>query len=118
MMCPSPLRQGCWRWDASCSVCVAADKMSVMRAGEGGAMDGRSAAVRTNGAPGRAQHPTGRMTLMSPRKTILAATAAVMLLGARAFGALLVGDGNAMAGWNGTVNFDMTVATLILKAEV
>src|SRR2546426_12007332 len=55
---------------------------------------------------------------MSPRKMILAAAAAVLLLGARAFSALLVGDANAMTGWNGTVNFDTVIAPFTMKAEV
>ncbi len=55
---------------------------------------------------------------MSPRKTIFAAAVAVLLLGARAFGALLVGDPNSMTGWNGTVNFDTTFSIYTVKAEV
>jgi len=55
---------------------------------------------------------------MSPRKTILAATASVLLLGASAFGALLVGDGNAMAGFNGTTNFDAAMAGYTQKTDV
>ena len=55
---------------------------------------------------------------MSPRKTIFAAAAAVLLTGARAFSALLVGDVNAMTGWSGTVNFDAAQAPFTMKAEV
>ncbi len=55
---------------------------------------------------------------MSPRKTIFAAAAAVLLTGARAFSALLVGDVNAMTGFNGTVNFDAVQVPFTMKAEV
>jgi hypothetical protein len=55
---------------------------------------------------------------MSPRKIILAAAASVLLLGANAYSALLVGDSNAMAGWNGTVNYDVAVAQYTMKADV
>jgi hypothetical protein len=59
------------------------------------------------------------MMFMSPRKMMITASAAVLLLGARAFSAILATDANAMAGFQGTVDFSVTpVPLLSMNAEV
>jgi len=55
---------------------------------------------------------------MSPRKKIFAAAAAVLLLGTRAFSAILATDVNAMAGFKGTVDFTAALPPLSMNAEV
>jgi MYXO-CTERM domain-containing protein len=58
------------------------------------------------------------MMFMSPRKMILAAAAATLLLGTKAFPAILATDVNAMAGFKGNTDFTAVLGTLSMKAEV
>jgi len=56
---------------------------------------------------------------MTPGKTFIAAAAAVLLLGTRAFSAILATDVNAMAGFKGTVDFTSLVPPpMSMRAEV
>src|SRR5688572_27381628 len=58
------------------------------------------------------------MMYMSPRKMIIAAAAAVLLFGARAYSAILATDVNAMSGFKGTVDFTSVIGPLTMAAEV
>jgi MYXO-CTERM domain-containing protein len=58
------------------------------------------------------------MMYMSPRKIIIAAAAAVLLFGARAYSAILATDANAMAGFKGTVDFSTVQGPFTMGAEV
>ena len=56
---------------------------------------------------------------MSPRKTIiLAAAAAAMLCGTKAYSAILATDANALPGFHGTEDFSTAIGSLSMKGEV
>jgi hypothetical protein len=54
---------------------------------------------------------------MSPRKTMLLAAATAMLLGTKAYSAILATDVNAIPGFHGTQDFSTAIGTLTMKGE-